>query len=377
MLFSIGVLVLDTFDIGLLYTIKEMLLKIDFSKVLLEVMLSFLLFAGALHTNFDQLKVQRAPILAFATFGVIVSTILIGGAVYYLLGFMGIEIQFIHALLFGALISPTDPIAVLGILKKVGVPKKLETKIVGESLFNDGVGVVVFLSLFAIASKGVENIAAGDIALLLVEEIGGGILLGAAMGYLAYRLMKSIDDYSVELLISLAIVMGGYLLAVKLHISGPLAVVVAGLIVGHDTIRNTSMSEITETYIDKFWEIIDAIMNGILFVMIGLEILVLDFNQKYILVGIILIPVVLLARYIALSIPINIYKKKLEFVPNTNLIMTWGGLRGGISIALALSLATTMNKELIIVITYVIVVFSIIIQGLSIGKVANYLIKKN
>jgi len=221
---------------GLMNPLKELITQIDFSTVLLEILLSFLLFAGALHTNFDQLNVQRGPILAFATIGVMISTFLIGGLMYYILGFMGLNIDFIHCLLFGALISPTDPIAVLGILKKVGVPKKLETKIVGESLFNDGVGVVVFLTIYAIAEKGIANVTMGEIGFLLLEEVVGGIVLGLVLGFIAYRLMKSIDDYSVEVLITIAIVMGGYLLAQKLHFSGPLAVVVAGLIVGHDTV---------------------------------------------------------------------------------------------------------------------------------------------
>ncbi|MFT5385872.1 MAG: CPA1 family monovalent cation:H+ antiporter, partial [Saprospiraceae bacterium] len=240
--------------------LKELISQIDFSKVLLEILLSFLLFAGALHTNFDQLKVQRGPILAFATFGVLVSTFLIGILMYYLLPLFGLNIDFIYCLLFGALISPTDPIAVLGILKKVGVPKKLETKIVGESLFNDGVGVVVFLTIFAIAEAGIEHVTFAEIGILLLEEVVGGIVLGLGLGYLAYRLMKSIDDYSVEVLITIAIVMGGYLLAQTLHFSGPLAVVVAGLVVGHDTVRDSSMSEMTELYVDKFWETWDALL---------------------------------------------------------------------------------------------------------------------
>jgi len=359
---------------SLVNPLKVLISQIDFSKVLLEILLSFLLFAGALHTNFDQLKVQRGPILAFATFGVLVSTFLIGGLMFYMLPIFGLNISFIHCLLFGALISPTDPIAVLGILKKVGVPKKLETKIVGESLFNDGIGVVVFLTIFAIAQKGVDQVTVGEIGFLLLEEVLGGIVLGLALGYIAFRLMKSINDYSVEVLITLAIVMGGYLLAQWLHFSGPLAVVVAGLIVGHDTVRDTSMSELTEIYIDKFWETWDALLNGILFVLIGLEILILPFEQSYILSGLLAIPVILMARWIALSIPIHFYQEKLEFIPNTGLIMTWGGLRGGISIALALTLTQEMSRDPFLIITYLVVIFSIIAQGLSIGKVANKLI---
>ncbi|MEZ4956324.1 MAG: sodium:proton antiporter [Saprospiraceae bacterium] len=366
--------VLGWLDYTLTNPLKTLISQIDFSKVLMEILLSFLLFAGALHTNFDQLKVQRGPILAFATFGVFLSTLLVGMFMYYLLPLLGLQVDFIHCLLFGALISPTDPIAVLGILKQVGVPKKLETKIVGESLFNDGVGVVVFMTLFAIAEKGIGHVTASEIGILLLEEVAGGIALGFALGYTAYRLMKSIDDYSVEVLITIAIVMGGYSLAQVLHFSGPLAVVVAGLIVGHDTVRDHTMSDMTELYVDKFWETWDALLNGILFVLIGLEILILPFEQAFIFAGLVAIPLILLARGISLSIPIYFYKKKLEFVPNTGLIMTWGGLRGGISIALALTLTTEMNRDLFLVVTYLVVIFSIIVQGLSVGKIANRLI---
>ncbi len=361
-------------DSSLTNPLKILISEIEFSTVLLEILLSFLLFAGALHTNFDQLKVQRGPILAFATFGVLLSTFIIGYVMYYVLYFIGLDISLVHCFLFGALISPTDPIAVLGILKKVGVPKNLETKIVGESLFNDGVGVVIFLTIFAIAEVGIDHITMQEIGLLLLEEVAGGIALGFALGWIAYKLMKSIDDYSVEVLITIAIVMGGYLLAQKLHFSGPLAVVVAGLIIGHDTVRDHTMSEMTELYVDKFWETWDALLNGILFVLIGLEVLLLDFNATLILAGVMAIPIVLLSRYISLTLPIKIYEKKLEFVPNTGLIMTWGGLRGGISIALALTLTKEMNQEVFVIITYVVVIFSIVVQGLSIGKVADKLI---
>lgn len=366
--------VLGWLDYTLTNPLKTLISQIDFSKVLMEILLSFLLFAGALHTNFDQLKVQRGPILAFATFGVFLSTLLVGMFMYYLLPMLGLQVEFIHCLLFGALISPTDPIAVLGILKQVGVPKKLETKIVGESLFNDGVGVVVFMTLFAFAEKGLEHVTASEIGILLLEEVVGGIALGLGLGYIAYRLMKSIDDYSVEVLITIAIVMGGYLLAQALHFSGPLAVVVAGLIVGHDTVRDHTMSDTTELYVDKFWETWDALLNGILFVLIGLEILILPFEQAFIFAGLVAIPLILLARGISLTIPIYFYQKKLQFVPNTGLIMTWGGLRGGISIALTLTLTTEMSRDLFLVVTYLVVIFSIIVQGLSVEKIANRLI---
>ena len=370
-IFTLGIIASSYFNPTLLDIARNLIAQIDFKTVLLDVMLSFLLFAGAMHTNFDQLKVQRYPILLFATIGVLVSTFLVGGASFFLLGAMGIDIQFIHCLLFGALISPTDPIAVLGILKKANVPKKLETKIVGESLFNDGIGVVVFLVIFKIADVGMSNISASKVALLFVEEVGGGIVLGLIVGYITYRMLKSIDNYPVEVMITLAAVMGGYLLASYLHFSGPLSMVVAGLIVGNDTVRGSSMSEITELYLDKFWELVDVFCNAILFVLIGLEIIVLTYNQQYLLAGLICIPLVLLCRFISLAPPIKLFQKKLDFVQNTNLIMTWGGLRGGISIALALSLTDAMQRDLFLTITYVVVVFSIIVQGLTVGKLVK------
>jgi CPA1 family monovalent cation:H+ antiporter len=370
-LFTLGVFVLSYFDDTLLQKERELITSIDFETVLLDVMLSFLLFAGALHTNFQQLKIQRKPILIFATLGTLVSTFLAGIFVFYILKFLDLNVDFIYCLLFGALISPTDPIAVLGIMKKVGAPKKLETKIVGESLFNDGVGVVIFLTIYQIA-KGGSEISVGHIAELFLVEVIGGIILGLVIGWVTYRLMKSIDDYDIEVIITLAAVMGGTMVAQKFHLSAPLAMVTAGLMVGTDTVRQSSMSKITEQYVDKFWELIDVLLNTVLFVMIGMEILVLTFDKTYIMAGFITIPVLLVARFISLLLPIKIYAKKLDFVPKTNLIMTWGGLRGGISIALALSLTPLMERDLFLVITYIIVVFSIIVQGLTVGK----LIKK-
>lgn len=371
-LFTLGVFVFSYFfDDTLLQKEKELITSIDFKTVLLDVMLSFLLFAGALHTNFQQLKIQRKPILIFATLGTLVSTFLAGIFVYYVLQLIGLNVDFIYCLLFGALISPTDPIAVLGIMKKVGAPKKLETKIVGESLFNDGVGVVIFLTIYQIAQGGAE-ISVGHIAEMFLVEVLGGIALGLAIGWVTYRLMKSIDDYDIEVIITLAAVMGGTMLAQKFHLSAPLAMVTAGLVVGNDKVRENSMSEVTEQYVDKFWELIDVLLNTVLFVMIGMEILVLTFDKTYIVAGFIIIPVLLFARYLSLLLPIKLYAKELDFVPKTNLIMTWGGLRGGISIALALSLTPLMERDLFLVITYIVVVFSIIVQGLTVGK----LIKK-
>ena len=369
--FTLAVFGISYFDSTLLDAEKYIIKQIDFKSVLLDVMLSFLLFAGALHTNFEQLKVQRWPVLVFSTLGVLVSTFLVGTAMYFCLQLIGLNIDFIYCLLFGALISPTDPIAVLGILKKAGVPKKLETKIVGESLFNDGVGVVVFLTIFQIADLGIDNVEVLDVVKLFGQEVIGGIGLGFVLGWITYRLMKSIDDYDIEVIITLAAVMGGTLIAHKFHVSAPLAMVTTGLIVGNDTVRGSAMSEITESYVDKFWELIDILLNTILFVLIGMEMLVLAFEGKYITAGLMAIPIVLLCRYASLLLPIKFFQKRLDFVPKTNLIMTWGGLRGGISIALALGLTEVMERDLFLVITYIVVVFSILVQGLTVGKLVK------
>lgn len=367
-LFTLILFGVSYFDSTLLEKEKQFISSIDFKTVLMDVMLSFLLFAGALHTNFQQLKVQRKPILTFATFGTISSTFIIGIFIYYLLQIIDLNVDFIYCLLFGALISPTDPIAVLGILKKVGAPKILETKIVGESLFNDGVGVVIFITIYQIAKVG-GDVSLGHVAELFLVEVAGGIGLGLILGWVTYRLLKSIDNYEIEVIITIALVMGGTVIAQRLHLSAPLAMVTAGLIVGNDTVREATMSGETEQYVDKFWELVDVLLNTILFVLIGMEILILTFDKKYILAGALSIPLLLIARYLSLMIPIKIFAKKLDFVPNTNLIMTWGGLRGGISIALALSLTQEMHRDLFLVITYIVVVFSIIVQGLTVGRV--------
>ena len=374
--FTLVAVIIGQFDDTILQTERDFITNINFGSLLLDVMLSFLLFAGALHTNFDQLKIQRWPILAFSTVGVLVSTLLVGVIMYPLLTAMGFNVNFIHCLLFGALISPTDPIAVLGILKKVGAPKKLETKIVGESLFNDGVGVVIFLTIYAIAKKPDAAIKFSEIATLFIQEVGGGILLGGLLGWLAYRLMKSINNYEVEVIITLAVVMGGTLLADKWHLSAPLSMVTAGLIVGNDTVRETSMSDITEVYVDKFWELIDVLFNTILFVMIGMEMLVLPLDMGYVYAGLLAIPILLMCRYMSLFLPIKFFAKRLDFVPKTTLIMTWGGLRGGISIALALSLTADMSKDLFLVITYIVVIVSIVGQGLTVGPIIKGITKR-
>ena len=373
--FTIIILAIAQFDDTLLLSERELIGSINFKEVLFDIMLSFLLFAGALHTNFEQLKIQRWPVLVFATFGVLVSTFLVGIIMFYVLQLLELNVDFIYCLLFGSLISPTDPIAVLGILKQANAPKKLETKIVGESLFNDGVGVVVFLTIFAIAKGGAE-VTFGHVAEMFAIEVLGGIVLGLILGWITYRMMRSIDDYDVEVIITIAAVMGGTLLAQRFHLSAPLAMVSCGLMVGNDTVRNQAMSKITQTYVDKFWELVDVLLNTILFVLIGMEMLILTFKESYIFAGLLAVPIVLLCRYLSLWHPIKFFAKRLEFIPNTNLIMTWGGLRGGISIALALSLTQEMHRELFLVITYIIVVFSIIGQGLTVGPLIKRLAEK-
>ena len=376
-IFTLGIFALSYFDDTLLNAERYIITHIDFKSVLLDIMLSFLLFAGALHTDLQKLKELKWPILLFATFGVLASTFLIGIAVYFMLEGIGLDVQFIYCLLFGALISPTDPIAVLGILKKANVPKKLEIKIVGESLFNDGVGVVIFLTIFGLANGTGGGFSLSSVLSLFVHEVGGGLLLGALLGWITFKLMKSIDDYDIEVIITLATVMTGTVIAQYLHVSAPLAMVVAGLIVGGNTARRQAMSELTENYVDKFWELIDILLNTVLFVLIGMELLVLDLEIEFILAGLLVIPIALICRYVSLVIPVNVYKNRLDFVPNTNLIMTWGGLRGAISIALALGLTAEMNRELFLVMTYVVVIFSIIVQGLTVGKLVKKLRKKN
>ena len=368
--FTVGITILGKFNHFFIDEAELLIESIDFETALLDVMLSFLLFAGALHTKLDALKTLKAPIATFATIGVVLSTFLVGTMMYFAFLIFGHEINYIYCLLFGALISPTDPIAVLGILKEANAPKKLEVKIVGESLFNDGVGVVVFLVIFKIAQQGLDAVNPGEVGLLFLEEVAGGIALGLLAGWLTFRLMKVIDHYETEVIITLALVMGLSILAHKIHVSGPLAVVVAGIFIGNKSPK-IAWSDTTQNYVDKFWELIDVLLNAVLFVLIGLELLIISAKEEYLMVGIIAIPIALLARYISLAGPIAIFEKKLDFIPKTNLLMTWGGIRGGISIALALSLEPQMERELFLTVTYVIVVFSIIAQGLTIGPLVK------
>ena len=345
--------------------------SIDFNEALMEGMLSYLLFAGALHVNLGDLANQKRLVGILASFGVLLSTFLIGTAAFLLFPLFGFEVPYIWCLVFGALISPTDPVAVLGVLKTAKAPKSLETKITGESLFNDGVGVVVYLAVLGLAlgGHGDHGISgAGDILKLFVVEAGGGMLWGFAIGGVAYLMLRSIDNYQIEVLITLALVTAGYRLASHWHLSGPLAMVVAGLMIGNHG-RLFAMSETTRANLDTFWELVDEILNAVLFLLIGLELFILDLSGEALLVGAILIVVVLTARLVAVSVPVHLLKRRRTFTPGVVRILTWGGLRGGISVALALGIPKAAEhadyRNVILVATYVIVVFSIAVQGLT------------
>eukprot|EP00752_Nemacystus_decipiens_P015043 g13399.t1 len=473
-LHAVALLVIDMVlpGAGVLTGAETLIGSIDFDQTLMQGMLGYLLFAGALHVNLSDLKKQTAVIALLATLGVLATTFIVGGLTYLITGWLGIEVRFIYCLIFGSIVAPTDPIAVLGIVKKLGAPKTLETKIAGESLFNDGVGVVVFIALLGIAGLGghgeqqgpesdanfhseieeikdhfdqeserilaehqaerkviVENLtitgaridveydeqgdtksfeidpgdieasgihlpasedespkqtstSATDVAKLFALEAGGGIALGFVLGLLCFFLLRSIDHYATEILLSLAVVTGGYALAMKLHLSGPLAMVVAGLILGNHG-RTLAMSAKTREHLDTFWELVDELLNAVLFVLIGLEVLVLSFEGRYLLAGALAIPAALLARFISVGSVVSVLKGTgREFTPHAVKVMTWGGLRGGISVALALSLKEEIHAqqsmydnvgELILTMTYVVVAFSILVGGLTMGPMLRRL----
>ncbi len=371
---SVGLIALRLFGIDVAGPAEAILASIDFDDTLLQGFLSFLLFAGALHIDLSDLSKQRGVIATLATGGLLISTAIIAIVLYWAVPLIGVELPLIYCLLFGALISPTDPIAVMGILKSANAPVSLETKIAGESLFNDGVGVVVFLVLLEI-TRGTQEVTAGFVAWLFVQEAVGGILFGLLIGYIAYLMLKSIDHYQVEVLITLALVSGGYTLAHALHLSGPIAIVVAGLMIGNHG-RLLAMSDTTRDHLDKFWELVDEILNAILFVLIGLEVLVLTFDVSSLVAAMIAIPLTLVARAISVSVPLGLMKRYRAFTPGAFRILTWGGLRGGISVALALSLPPGKYREFILVITYAVVIFSIAVQGLTIGKLVRRIVPR-
>jgi CPA1 family monovalent cation:H+ antiporter len=350
---------------------EGLLAQIDFDALLMQGLLSFLLFAGALHINVNELLSYRWTILILATLGVVVSTLFIGTVMYAVLHALGLPLPLSYAFLFGALISPTDPIAVLGILKRAGAPKSLEVIISGESLFNDGVGVVVFTLIAGLALGGAgHGGGAGAAAGLFFREAVGGVAYGLALGYAAYRLLCRVDNYTVEILITLAVVTGGYALAGRLHTSGPIAIVVAGILVGNHG-RHFAMSDRTREHLDTFWRVIDETLNAVLFVLLGLELLVLDLTPRMFVAALAAIPVVLAARLISVGPPISLLRMRARFVPYTIRLMTWGGLRGGIAVALALSLPDNRARDLILGMTYAVVVFSILVQGLTVAPMAR------
>lgn len=374
---SLIVVLLGTANILDQESIQDFVSSLHFDEVLLHGLLAYLLFAGALTVNFGALRGVLTQIATLATFSVVASGVLAGTLFWGIANLLGFEISLVYGLLFGALIAPTDPVAVLGILKRVGAPKTLETTMAGESLFNDGVAVVVFLTLASVALAGKEPVLS-EVGGFLVLEVGGGAVLGLVLGWITYRLMRPIDDYSVEVLLSLAMVSGGYALATALHMSGPIVVVVAGIIIGNQA-RSMAMSETTRRYLDNFWELLDDILNAVLFVLVGLEVVAIQLDWSYAAIGLIAIPVVLLARLISIAVPGATFHAigLVPFRRNVLTALTWGGLRGGISVALALSLPNSPERDLLVTTAYIVVTFSVMIQGLTFGKLVKKLFPRD
>jgi monovalent cation:H+ antiporter, CPA1 family len=369
LLVSLGLIGLEALGFGLRWDAAAILRSVNFDETMMQGMLSFLLFAGALHINLNELAEQRIAIAVLAVGGVVLSALTFGTAMFFLLPWAGLPLSYSYCLLFGALISPTDPIAVLSMLKLANIPKTLEIKIAGESLFNDGIGVVAFLLLSEIALSGRE-ISIQHMGMLFLQEAVGGAVFGLAIGWIAYLLLKSVDNYQVEVLLTLALVSGGYALAQALHTSGPIAIVVSGLLIGNQG-RRFAMSDRTRDHLDMFWELIDEILNAVLFVLIGLEVLVLSFTGKLLTAGLLAVPALLVARLVSVAAPIALMRRWRKFSPGAIRILTWGGLRGGISVAMALSLPAGRERDMVLAMTYVLVVFSILVQGLTLNRLAS------
>jgi CPA1 family monovalent cation:H+ antiporter len=353
--------------------------RIDFNQVVLHGMLAFLLFAGAIHVSLEELGREWLTISSLAIFGTLASTFIVGGVTWLVLGWLGLGISFLHALLFGVLISPTDPIAVLGIMKSVGAPRQLQVQVAGESLFNDGLGVVVFLVLLELAGSGGAagsgaatplSIGVGSVAMLLLKEVGGAVVLALAAGFITYQMLKRVDNYQVEVLLTLALAMGLYALADGLHLSAPIAVVVAGLFVGNQG-RAFAMTEKTREHVDTFWELVDEILNVVLFLLIGLELLVLPIERRWLVAGVLAIPIVLSARWLSVAAIIGPLSRVTTQSKGAIAAFTWGGLRGAISVAMALSLPAGYSRSLVLTLTYFVVVFSILVQGFTVGRVVR------
>ncbi len=342
---------------------------VKFNDVLFQGLLGFLLFSGALSVNTRALLAQSGAVLTFALVSTVLSVVLVGSLVFGLLHLVGIDISFAFALLFGAIISPTDPVAVLDLLKRARVPVRLETLIAGESLFNDGVGVVLFAVLLAVATGG-ASLSGLEVVGLFAREALGGVAFGLLLGWLAYRLLRVVDDYVVEVLITLAVVTGGYVLADLLHVSGPLAMVVAGLLVGRVT-ETGVLSDTTRPRFEGFWHLTEELLNTGLFVLIALEVIAVNFSPITLLVGVLCVPIVLFARALSVRLPLLALQRRYRFSPFTSRVMTWGGLRGGIAVALAFSMPEGPARNTFMVLTYVVVVFSIVVQGLSMDRLAQ------
>ncbi|WCT74511.1 sodium:proton antiporter [Sphingomonas naphthae] len=374
---SLIVVVLDRLfpRAGLGHDVMRFIAGIDFHTTLMEGMLSFLLFAGALHVDWTEMARGRWPILVLSTIGVVLSTALVGGGFLLLARLIGFEVPAIWCFVFGALISPTDPVSVMGVLKRANVSPALEATVAGESLFNDGVGVVIFTILLVSALSG-EPFSVAHGAELFAVEAGGGILLGLVIGWIAFRAMRSIDDYKVEVLISLAVVMGGYAIARPLHASGPVAMAVAGLIIGNAGVAH-AMSDTTRDYLHKFWDLIDDILNTVLFLLIGLEVVTIPGDLRLLVLGVAAIPLALLARAISVVLPLRAIRPRYHYGPVAPVTLIWGGLRGGISIALALGLPEGPQRSVILAATYVVVLFSVIVQGGTIKRVLEHLTAKD
>ena len=353
---------------------RDTVARVEFGEALLEGMLGILLFAGALHIKLDDLAAQRGVVLALATAGVATSALIVGGLTFVVFGWLGFATPFLYCLLFGALIAPTDPIAVQGIIRSAGAPKALETKITGESLFNDGVGVVVFVAILEVATGAVGTGGHDGGALAIVKLFGleavGGLMLGLGAGYVGYLLIKEVDNYQVEVMLSLGLVMGTYSLAGKLHTSGALAVVAAGLLIGNQG-RALAMSDKTQEHLDAFWELLDEILNAVLFLLIGLEVLVMPVAGRHLVAALIAIPAVLLARFVSVAGVVVVFGRFRSFSPGAIRIMTWAGLRGGISVALALTIPHGPHRSLLVAVTYAVVIFSIVVQGLTVGTLVR------
>jgi len=367
---SIGLVVAGTSYPSLIQGFSNIIASVDFTEVLMGAMLNFLLFAGAIHISLHDLRKQRIPIMIFSTVGVIISTVIVGVLMFVMFRLLQLEIPLILCLVFGALISPTDPIAVIGILRKAGIRKSLEIKVAGESLFNDGVAVVLFTVLLQLARGSETEITFAHVTGLFIREAVGGLLIGLLIGYIGSQGIKRINSYNVTVMITLAIVMGGYLVTRYLHISGPLTMVAAGLVIGNYG-KATAMSAADKDYLDKFWELIDEILNAMLFLIIGFELLLINDIRDYWQVGLISIAIVLLARFFSIWLPIRFVPNIGKFDAKTITILWWGGLRGGVSVALALTIDSHLHQNLFLAITYYVVVFSIVIQGLSIGKLTS------